>query len=169
MASVLACVWQLHHLMLTLVDTPCPVLTQAGATDPPPRRSPTGGCLVPAPDGSLWPVGGSGLAGAAPPSVAAAAQGTCSRCESCGPDPGPRVRLWQARISVVTSPPGADRSSRATCPPVGRPRGVRPETPLPVAPVPGPGPPGFLVVTPFLGVRAATPPGRLLPGCPCPG
>lgn len=98
-----------------------PRIPSTQAAGLPPHR---GCCQVPAPDGAV--ASGRGAAGLQvwpPLSVATAVQGTYSRCEFRGPDPCPRVRLWWARVSVVTRPPGADRSSRAACPPSGEAKG----------------------------------------------
>lgn len=119
MASVLACVWQLHHLMLTLVDTPCPVLTQAGATDPPPRHSPTGGCLVPAPDGSLWPVGGSGPAGAAPHFCGCSSAGNLLQMRILWPRPRPLSPPVAGPDQCCDEPPRGRQELKSHMPPSG--------------------------------------------------
>lgn len=172
MASVLVCVWQPRRPTLRLVDTPCPELRQDGRPRTPrptqaagPTPLPGGRCLVPVPDGSLRPGGGGavGLQVWPPLSVATAVQGTCSRCEFCGPDPCPRVRLWWVRV-CCDKPPGGGQELESHVPPQWGGRGVSDQRQACLwLPAPGSGPPGCLAVTPCLGVHAATPPGRLLP------
>lgn len=102
----------------------------AGRGRPAPRR-PRG--RLPSPVGAAWclfltaacgPGGGAvGLQVWPPLSVATAVQGTCSRCEFCGPDPCPRVRLWWVRV-CCDKPPGGGQELESHVPPQWGGRGV---------------------------------------------